>query len=84
VRKLLFVAASATAVTMMAAGTAFAQGADAGPSPEALPPYAPSATSGYWFQWHDDDSASDGCRLVRERTVTPSGFVSFKTRRDCE
>jgi hypothetical protein len=40
--KMLIAAAVATALVT----PAFAQGA--GPSPEALPPYAPDATSGYW------------------------------------
>jgi hypothetical protein len=82
VKKLLFAAASAAAATIMPAVTAFAQGADAGPSPEALPPYASDPWS--HSQWHDDDSAFGGCRLVRERHVTPSGSVIFRTRRDCE
>jgi hypothetical protein len=84
-RKLLF--ATAATIALVAAVPASAQvyigadpygaGVDVGPFRFGVGPR---------YGWHDrwrHDYASE-CRVIRERTVTPSGRVIFETRRTCD
>jgi hypothetical protein len=65
ISKILIAAAVAGAL----ATPAFAQGA--GPSPEALPPYAPDATLGYWSygQSRDEFQAPAQTQFKHQRIV---------------
>jgi hypothetical protein len=83
VKKLLLAVGGAT-LTITVATSAFAQ--NAGPPPEAFPPYAPDPYANYWSndQWRDNYSNAGECRLVRERVLLPSGRVTVRTRRDCD
>jgi hypothetical protein len=35
-------------------------------------------------RWHDDYAYARDCRVTRERIVTPSGRVIYRTHRDCD
>jgi hypothetical protein len=82
VKRLLAVLGAALAI--MVAAPAFAQ--NAGPPPEAFPPYAPDTSANDWSndQWRHNYSNAGECRFVRERILLPSGRVTFRARRDCD
>ncbi len=84
-KRLLFVAAAA--VPLLAAVPASAQiGFEVGPFAFGVGPH-------YWHgpyrgDWDGpyayDDGYGYGCRNIRERFVTPSGRIIFRTRRYCD
>lgn len=82
--KKLLLAVGGAALTIMVAAPAFAQ--NAGPRPEAFPPYGPDPYANYWSrdQWRNDYSDAGECRSVRESILLPSGRVTVRTRRDCD
>jgi hypothetical protein len=82
--KKLLLAVGGAALTILVAAAAFAQ--NAGPPPEAFPPYTPDTSTNYWSkdQWRHDYSDAAECRFVRERILLPSGRVTFRMRRDCD
>jgi hypothetical protein len=63
----------AAAVVAALATPAFAQGA--GPSPEALPPYAPDAASGYWSYGQSRDEFQEPAYKMQ----TPTHFKHQRT-----
>ena len=82
-KKVLF-AVGGAALTIMVAAPAFAQ--NAGPPPEAFPPYAPDTSANYWSndQWGHANSDVGECRFVRQRILLPSGRVILRARRSCD
>jgi hypothetical protein len=82
--KKLLLAVGGAALTIMAAAPAFAQ--NAGPPPEAFPPYTPDPYANYSSsdQWRYNYSDAGECRIVRDRILLPSGRVTVRTRRDCD
>jgi hypothetical protein len=84
VNKHLF-AACGLVVTLMVAAPALGQAyIGGGPTPGGVDvaPVGP----GYYRSgeyWRGDQADLGECRVFRERIVTPSGRVVFRTRRDC-
>jgi hypothetical protein len=80
----ILLAVGGAALTILVAAPAFAQ--NAGPPPEAFPPYAPDASANYWSndQWRHAYSDVGECRFFRERSVLPSGRVIVRTHRNCD
>jgi hypothetical protein len=82
-RKLLF--ATAATAALMAAVPASAQvwvGADPYGAGVRVGPFGFGV--GPRYGWRHDYDYAYGCRLIRERHVTPSGRVIFETHRICD
>ena len=84
-RKLLF--ATAATVALMAAVPASAQvyvGADPYGAGVGVGPFRLGVGPRYGWRDHWRHDYAYGCRMIRERTVTPSGRVIYETRRTCD
>jgi hypothetical protein len=86
-RKLLVaaVAAGALAVAAIPASAQFYAGAGPYGAGVQIGPFA--AGVGPAYGWHDDDYAggpyAGACRIIRERTVTPTGQMVITTHQAC-
>ncbi len=83
-RKFLFAAAAAAAIT--AAVPASAQvyfGADPGGAGVEVGPFGFGVGPRYGWRDHWRGAYAYDCPVVRERIVTPSGRVIFRTHREC-
>ncbi len=83
-----FLLASMAAAAVLAAVPASAQvfvGADRGGAGVQVGPFGVGVGPrfGYGYRNYDRDYAY-GCRMVRERIVTPRGHVIWRTHRDCD
>ena len=80
-KKLLIgaVAATALAIASVPASAQFYAGADDGGVGVRVGPFGVGVGPGYAWR----DSYYDGCRIVRERTITPSGRVIVERHRVC-
>ena len=79
--------ATVAAVTLCAAVPASAQvyfGADPGGAGVRVGPFGFGVGPRYDYRYRDYDyDYAYGCPLVRERIVTPSGHIVFRTHRSC-
>jgi hypothetical protein len=80
-RILLLVAAAATTLALAAAPASAQVRFGAGPGGVEFG--FGDHDRGWHRGWHDYGSARD-CRVTRERVVTPSGHVIYRTNRDCD
>jgi hypothetical protein len=85
-KKLLIgaVAATGLVIASVPASAQFYAGADPGGVGVQVGPFA--AGVGPRYGWHDHDHYAYGygdCRIIRERSVTPSGRVIVERRRVC-
>jgi hypothetical protein len=90
-KKRLFALAAATALGVAALGAtpASAQvylGADPGGAGVQVGPFGFGVGPDYWGYRHYDGryAYGDDCRPIRERIVTPSGRVIFRTHEVCD
>ncbi len=89
-KKLIFAAATIAALGIAVPASAQVYvGADEGGAGVRVGPVGVGVGPDYGWGWrhrHYRDDAyaySPGCRLIRDRVVTPSGRVIIRTRRDC-
>ena len=85
-KKLLIgaVAATTLAIASVPASAQFYAGADPGGVGVQVGPFGVGV--GPRYDWRNYDHTAYGygdCRIIRERTVTPSGRVIMQTRRAC-
>jgi len=87
-KKLLIgaVAATGLAIASVPASAQFYAGADPGGVGVQVGPFGVGVGPRYSHGWHGHDHYAYGygnCRIVRERSVTPSGRVIVERRRVC-
>jgi hypothetical protein len=85
IRKLLVsaVAAGALAATAVPASAQLYVGADPYGAGVQIGPFAAGVGPRYDPYWGGPYAYAGDCRVIRERTVTPTGEVIFTTRRAC-
>jgi hypothetical protein len=79
-RHILLAAAAATALAVAAVPASAQVRFGAGPGGVEI---GVGHDRGWHRGWHDYGYARD-CRVTRERIVTPSGRVIYRTNRDCD
>jgi hypothetical protein len=87
-KKLLFgVAAAALFAAFTPANAQVYLGADPGGVGVQVGPVGAGVGPDYWgphHSWRGDYAYAPGCRFVRERIVTPSGRVIWRSHRICD
>jgi hypothetical protein len=81
-RRILLAAAAAATLAVAAAPASAQVRFGAGPGGVEFG-FGGDHDRGWHRGWHDYGYARD-CRVTRERVVTPSGRVIFRTNRDCD